>query len=254
MDKLRIIIIEDDIDTCRKFTEAANNYDAIELIQITSSSTQAINYINKYNPDAIILDLELHNGEGSGLALLNAIHSGQVKRNPFILVTTNNPSESTLRTTQQLGVDFTLKKYQQGYSEALALEHILLFKDQISNKKIYNNDDDNSTTQTYKQKIFEELNTFGISLRLLGHKYLTDAILYVIEDEDANYINMLSIKYKKSEDSIKKAIQHAINRAWSHTDIEILENCYTSIIDVYQGGPTIKSFVNYYAEKVQFKK
>lgn len=254
MKKITILIVEDDDNVCSNFKSIIDNYSELKLLHFTNSSSEAMTFVNMHNPDVIILDLELQDGEGSGLVLLNELQKKQLDAPPFIIVTTNNPSQSISEAVHQLGVDFTLKKYQPNYSETLVLDHLIILKDQILSKKRKLNkklDTDNYVEINYKPQIFNELNTFGISLKGIAYKYITDAILFTIENPNADYLNMLSVKYKKSEDSIKKAMQYAITHGWDRADPDIISKCYTSTIDVYQGGPTIKAFVKYYAEKVK---
>lgn len=254
MKEITILVVEDDAQVCSNFKSIIDNYSELKILHFTNSSSEAMSFINLHNPDVVILDLELQDGEGSGIFLLKELQQKQLDAPPFIIVTTNNPSQSISDAIHQLGVDFTLKKYQPNYSEYFVLDHLLILQDQILSKKRKLNkmlDNENYVEKSYKSQIFDELNTFGISLKSIAYEYLTDAILFTIEDPNANYLNMLSIKHNKSEDSIKKAIQYAINHAWDRTDTDILTKCYTSTIDVYQGSPTIKAFVKYYAEKVK---
>lgn len=259
MDKIRVILIEDDIDVCRKFQDFVKKYSDIEIIKITNSSTEAINYINKLNPDAIILDLELSDGEGSGLDVLKAVSSGKIHRKPFILVTTSNPSQIVLENVRINGADYTCKKYQAGYSEEVALSYLSMFKAQLLAKRTYSeelllefeNALDTSTPHIYKNKIFEEINSFGISPGVKAYAYLIDAIDFVVSDMNIDYIKLLSQKYNASEDSIKKSMERAIKETWSKDISSSARKIYTQKIQPGADGPTINEFVHYYATKVQ---
>ena len=57
--------------------------------------------------------------------------------------------------------------------------------------------------------------------------------------------------YKKSDASVERAMQNAINRAWRHSDIEELLAHYTARIRSEKGVPTTLEFVFYYANKIK---
>lgn len=68
--ELDIILVEDDSDTCKRFTEYADLTDAISIAAVTNNSHQALELVKELHPDAVILDLELNEGKGNGLLFL----------------------------------------------------------------------------------------------------------------------------------------------------------------------------------------
>lgn len=64
---MSIILIEDDNFEVNSFKEYLRNEDDVKLVKTTSSSYEGIEYTKTYMPEGIILDLELHKGEGSGM-------------------------------------------------------------------------------------------------------------------------------------------------------------------------------------------
>ena len=101
------------------------------------------------------------------------------------------------------------------------------------------------------QKIQHELNLIGISPKVVGYRYLTDAILATINEPNTHIFKMLGEKYKKTDASIERAMQNAINRAWRTSDIDDLLTYYTARIHSQKGVPTIMEFIFYYANKIQ---
>lgn len=101
------------------------------------------------------------------------------------------------------------------------------------------------------QKIQHELNLIGISPKVVGYRYLTDAILATINEPKTRIFRVLGEKYKKTDSSIERAMQNAINRAWRTSDIDDLLTYYTARIHSQKGVPTIMEFIFYYANKIQ---
>ena len=63
-----ILLVEDDTRTCRELEDCLDGESELELLGITSSSIEAFQMVCDMLPDVIILDLELHEGGGSGLS------------------------------------------------------------------------------------------------------------------------------------------------------------------------------------------
>lgn len=254
---LSVLIVEDDQCACTRLIEYADTKDNVTIIGATNNTTKALEYIRNYLPDAIILDLELHFGSGSGLQLLQDMHQLQLDLLPFILITTNNSSAVTYEYARQLGADYILYKHQEDYSEALVINFLLTMKNVIQNRmpQIRNV---MSFTQPPAEKekqlvkrISTELNFVGISPKAVGYQYLIDAILIAIEKKTQNISTIIGERYGKTEGSVERAMQNAISRAWRSTDIDDLIIHYTARINSDKGVPTVTEFIYYYASKIK---
>ena len=100
--------------------------------------------------------------------------------------------------------------------------------------------------------INHELDLIGVTSNLKGRKYIHDAILYLIENEDSdmNVIKYLTTVYKKSETTITNGIKNAIYHAWRASPIEDLTRYYTARVNYETGIPTAMEFLYYYRDKV----
>ena len=125
--KLEIIIVEDDHNICREMSDLILNSDDLILIGVTNDSTEATNIIRDKLPEAIILDLELHNGSGSGLEVLQDLSVSPLPKTPYILVTTNNSSSRTYDLVRKFGADYIRSKHQKNYSSKTVLDFLRLF-------------------------------------------------------------------------------------------------------------------------------
>lgn len=67
---MKVLLVEDDEIECAIYKEIIKNKEDIKLVDSTNSSKEAIKYVKNYKPDAVILDLELTNGEGSGFEFI----------------------------------------------------------------------------------------------------------------------------------------------------------------------------------------
>lgn len=114
---LSVLLVEDDIQACNEIESYIYSLDDIELTGVTNSSARAFQIVQDTLPDAIILDLELHHGRGSGLSLLQSLQAEMVDKRPYIVVTTNNSSAITFEAARQLGADYIFAKHQEDYQK-----------------------------------------------------------------------------------------------------------------------------------------
>lgn len=257
MDKLKILIVEDDSDSCDNFAKAALEYDDISIAGTTNNSTQALALIKEHLPNVLILDIELHIGGGSGIDVLSSIKNSSLPINPYIIVTTNNSSKTTHDIARYLGADLILFKHQKDYSEKYVLNLISLTRPVILNKSDSSvlipteNISPESQSRKILNRISAELDNVGISPKFVGRQYLIDAIAITIENPIPNICNIIGQKHKKTASSVERAMQNAIDKAWKSYDTEDLLKYYTARINPEKGKPTISEFIFYYADKIK---
>ena len=131
---ISVLIIEDDVQACNELSQCIAQYEDMNVAAVTSSSREALELARFHLPNVIILDLELHHGEGNGLMFLDNLLAHPLTVDPFILVTTNNMSTVTLDQAKALGADFTLTKYEQGYSAQYVIDNIRMLRNAIKRK------------------------------------------------------------------------------------------------------------------------
>ncbi len=252
---LSILMIEDDINACKEMQTCMKKYDDLNLVAITNNSHEALELLCSHLPNVVLLDLELHYGGGNGLLFLNELKKHPLEHLPYIIVTTNNMSDVTLEQVRQLGADFILTKYEEGYSAQYVVDNILLMRSAILKKNSQIAPLPDMTPAEEEQllikRIQREMDLIGINPKAVGYKYLVDSIQLMIQGTEMNVARVLAPKYRKTEKSIERAMQNAIKQAWVTNDMDDLLNYYTAKIRLDRGSPTLMEFVCYYANKIK---
>lgn len=255
MDEIRIVLVEDDVPTCKRFWEDADKRDDIVIVATTGEAATAISQIHYYLPDVVILDLELNAGSGSGLEVLAGIKD--LKKQPYIIVTTNNSSQMTYEYARGLGADYIMYKHQQGYSEKSVMDMLSIIAGFIKKNNVHKELEEIETPEYISKRtmnyIHEELNLIGINPKVVGYEYLADAIMILISDTDVNVCSMIAKNVKKTEKCVRTAMQRAIERAWNVGDEDTLIKNYTARITSDNGCPTLMEFLYYYVGKVKIR-
>jgi DNA-binding NarL/FixJ family response regulator len=259
MDKpLTVLLVEDDPIECERIAKTIDAFEDIILIASTNNAKTALEHTTDYLPDAIILDLELHRGGGDGVSFINALKKAGLPYFPYILVTTNNINPVTHEQVRRLGAGFIMVKSQADYSAESVVDFLRTSKGVIQDLRYKTTAAEASVSPADKKKrlavqVNTEIDMIGISPKVLGRKYLTDSILMLIEDESQNHIAAVARKYGKSDVSVERAMQNAINDAWRNADIDALQRHYTARITSDKGVPTLTEFVCYYVNKMQMQ-
>ena len=254
MQKMKILLVEDDRDHCneyRRFVEQEN----IHSIVIADGCHAAIELIKNRDFDVILLDLELNNSDGDGIALLKNLKMLELKKSPYIIVITVNISEQTHVFARKNGADFIFIKLKIDYSPQLVVNFAYNYFLNCDNEITRTNPV--LSEEFIKQNIAKEMEHIGITYELDGRDYLVDSIYMAIKQgtRDLNLTKdiypVLAKKYRKSDQSIEKAIRNAINKAWRETDIMELAKHYTVELSYASAVPKNKELICYYAEKIK---
>ena len=257
-DKLmKILIVEDDVNDCNEFKRCVENRNDIEIIGITDSEIEAVQYVKNKHPEGIILDLELNNstsGSIDSLEFLSNIKKLNLKYEPIVIVTTHVNSKRTYEILHRYGVELILYKDNPKYSSNHVLNCLInLRKTGIKNNSTSITEVMQKDEDKLASLINSELDLIGVNTKLKGKEYIFDGILYLIQHEKAqvNVIQYLAKKHKKSTTTISNGIQNAIIHAWRVTPIEDLEKYYTARVNYETGVPTTMEFIYYYVEKIK---
>lgn len=99
-------------------------------------------------------------------------------------------------------------------------------------------------------KIHETLLSIGIPPNLLGYSYILYAIeLIIFNPEYMHAITKelyvdIAIKYRSTPTRVERAIRHAISVAWSHGNLDYINNIFKYCIRPDKGVPTNSLFLS----------
>jgi flavin-binding protein dodecin len=160
---------------------------------------------------------------------------------------------------RQEGADFIMVKSQEDYSTENVIEFLRSLKKTIheSRKKVkQRNDFDEDSPHDIKKRleirVTAEIDQIGISPKAMGRSYLIDAIMHRAEGHHGQ-VAAIAKMYGKTEASVERAMQNAINRAWSTMQPDDLLLHYTARIHSEKGVPTVTEFVCHYANKMKIE-
>lgn len=255
-EKLTLMLVEDDPRACKDIiTEVSDCGDDFALVGVTNNSNRALQYVRDLHPDAVILDLELQGGSSDGLDFLKKLKTADVSPLPYMLVITGSEDPLTHKVARECGADFIMAKSMSDFSAQSVVDFLKIAKTVISSRKAHQASTESAPSAELEEKrlqrrIAHEMDKVGISAKCIGYRYLVDAISIIMKQPVQHVCRMIGKKYSKTENSVERAMQNAINRAWAGTDPNDLIANYTAKIKSSKGIPTITEFIFFYAQKL----
>lgn len=253
INKLNVLIVEDDEDDCNALVAEVNaNADKLCVAGVSKSSNDALAFIRNHSPHAVILDLELQEGSGDGMDLLDKLRSTIICPKPYIVVNTNSASKVTRNSAKRMGADYAFAKWQKGYSPRMVIEQLLRVMPEILGGE--EEPPAPLTEQQLENKmrdfVQEEFNKLGVSVKNEGYDYLVDAVILAAKGENHNWGKIIGDKISKKENSVMHAMQYAITKTWTYGDINNLQKYYTAPLRNDKDAPTVIEFVYNYKQKL----
>lgn len=252
-DKLDILIVEDDEKDSAALTAAIEEHaDKLCVAGVSKSSANALAFIRNHAPHAVILDLELQDGSGDGMELLDKLRSTVLPRKPYVVVNTYNASKITIDTVKRMGADYAFAKWQKGYSPQMVINHLLMVMPAVTGCGAEPVEPLTEEMTENRMRLFvqEEFNNLGLSVKNAGYEYLVEAVLLAAKGENQGWGKLIGEKVGKSESSVTHAMQYAINNTWSNANINNLQKYYTAPLRKEKYSPTTNEFVFYYKQKL----
>jgi len=255
---MSVLLIEDDAEDCLKFEACANRREDIKFVGITDSSKKGLEMVKAHLPEAVILDLQLTKGEGSGVQFLQKLNEADLPFRPIIAITSSNQSKIVDSCLEELGKDWYFCKREKDYSEDSVFHMLLSLRSHAHRGQRAGGANDRTSIESPEEKqnriyarIDAELDYVGIRRKYKGQTYLRDAIYFQITSKDpASAIEQVNTKYKITYNSVFSSMQTAINDAWKNSPPDELAKYYTARINPKTGVPVPSEIIYYYAEKI----
>ena len=253
MSKIKIFLLEDDKNHCQKYIDFVKSNSHLYQLRFSHGCQSGLKELERYQPDLILVDIELNKGDGTGLDFLVKLQDLELEKPPRIIVITNIEAPPIHDRAHRLGVDFIFEKNKPDYSPEIvinfAMDHL------FCQKATYKPNVDSE--ESIRAAISQRLENMGVIARYNGKAYLIEGIAIAAKkhgvfDLKNDIYAPLSRKYSKSADAISKAIQTAIENAFLNTPDETMARYYFGEINSKNACPTPKEFITSVAEQFRF--
>lgn len=247
MNKLRLLMIDDNVQLVDAVKEYFKDNEKIELVYQASDGIEGLKLIEtKDDYDVIILDLIMPNKDG--LYVLEEMRKKNIDKN--IIVSTSYNAMDVIREVSDYGVKYYLLKPFE-FSD---LEKRIL---QLYNQKPSKNID--LGKNNLKISITKTLHDLGIPSHIKGYQYIREGVEILFDRPDViggitkELYPELADRFSTTVSRVERAIRHAIEVSWNRGDWDLMEELFGHSVDIDKAKPTNSEFIVTIADKLRLE-
>lgn len=250
MNKIRVLMIDDNIELVNMMKEYFNNHASIELVLEAHDGEKGINLIKNHQSEYDVVILDLIMPKRDGLCVLETMKKEQIDKKVIILTSYN--AQDMIRKVSEFGIDyFILKPFELSDLERRIEECVKEKSYDNASIDIYHNNLQISIT-----KILHEL---GIPSHIKGYQYIREGISLLYEKPDLiggitkELYPDIAQKFDTTVSRVERAIRHAIEVSWNRGDWDLMEEIFGHSVDIDKAKPTNSEFIVTVADKLRLE-
>ncbi len=266
MQKIKIVIADNNRELCETLSDLIELQEDMELAGVAYDGIEALQVIDKYKPEVLILDITMPYLDGIGVLERLA----EFPERPMVIVLTAFEQESMIQRLISLGATYYMVK---PFDAPTLFERIRQFvSGQTTTRKINKVGEEsftytNSTTNgARKEKTVNQLelevsrlfHEMGIPAHFRGYSYLREAIIIATKEAEVlgnitkNLYPRIAEKYRSTASGVESAIRHTIEVGWERGNSDFMDEFFG--FDSQKGRfPTTASFIAKIADKLRLE-
>lgn len=248
MDKIKVLMIDDNISLTEMVKEYFKNHKKIEVSLCSYDGEAGLDMIlNRENEyDLILLDLIMPKKDG--IYVLDELKKNNINKNIIVATSYNTPE--MIRKVSEYGVKYyILKPFELTDLENRILE-VFMINTPNSINLYYNN------LQISITKMLHEL---GMPAHIKGYQYVREAIIMIYNNPEfiggitKELYPDLADKYNTTVSRVERAIRHAIEVSWNRGNWDLMEEIFGHSVDIDKAKPTNSEFIITIADKLRLE-
>ncbi len=231
----------------------------IELIGFSYDGKDGLEKISALEPDAVILDIVMPVLDGIGV--LKAMNSYTGVKRPEILVFSALAQEHVSGMVSSYGADYFMVKpasYEMLFDRVKMLCRPAPSK-VTSGMELNDMGKDGLSPKELEIRVTNVIHNVGVPANIKGYKYLRDAILMTIKDNEMiNAVTKqlypeVAKRHKTTSSRVERAIRHAIEVACTRGNEECFYKLFGYTVSTLKGKPTNSEFIALIADKLRLE-
>ena len=248
MSKIRILMIDDNVNLIEMVREYFKDHNKIELAIESHDGEDGLNKIlnSAGNYDVILLDLIMPVKDG--LYVLEELKKRGIEKNIIVETSYNEPK--IIRKVSEYGVNYyVLKPFNWSDLE----DKILSVFDTQESKTI------NLYHSNLQISITKMLHELGMPSHIKGYQYIREGITMIYNDPNIiggitkELYPELASKFDTTVSRVERAIRHAIEVSWNRGNWDYMEELFGHSVDIDKAKPTNSEFIVTVADKLRLE-
>jgi len=260
MEKIKVLIADDNTDFCDVVGGFLGKHDDIDIINISHDGIEACDKIIDMQPDVVILDGIMPKLDGLGvLEKINQKRAWESGRKPVCIMLSGVSHEHITTRAIELGADYYMVK-------PFDIESLLARIRQLCKKTLPGKNytikpvrSEQEVQHDIETRVTSILHDIGVPAHIRGYHYVRDAIIIAVNNLDVlNYITKelyptIAKKSHTTASRVERAIRHAIEVAWGRGRIEIIDSIFGYTVNTQKGKPTNSEFIALIADRTRLE-
>lgn len=247
-DTIRVLVADDNDLVREMIIDSLSDDPSIEVVGSAADGEAAIDQIIQKKPDVALLDLVMPKVDGLGvIEQIEEMTDYTGKKPCFIVISAVGKEDIVSRILQAGAVYFIMKPFDGDVLK----KRIRIIVDDIRSGREGGKQSFGSPAleDTLENKATALIRSLGVPVKMIGYKYLRDAIVIALEDEDSlmsvtkNVYPHIADSYDTSPSNVERNIRYVIESTWNKSD----DIRYTDKIkEVFKGvvkKPTNSEFI-----------
>ena len=250
MEKIRVLMIDDNIELVSMIKEYFNNHASIEVVLEANDGEQGISIAKKNQQDYDVILLDLIMPKKDGLSVLEDLRRENIDKKVIVLTSYN--AQDMIRKVSELGVNyFILKPF-----ELSDLERRI---EDCGDDRNYNNASIDIYHNNLQISITKILHELGIPSHIKGYQYIREGIMILYERPEViggitkELYPDIAGKFDTTVSRVERAIRHAIEVSWNRGDWDLMEEIFGHSVDIDKAKPTNSEFIVTVADKLRLE-
>ncbi len=247
MEKINILMIDDNINLIGMVKEYFKNNETVNINYEAHDGEEGINILtkNEKSIDLIILDLIMPNKDG--IYVLREMKKRGL--NKKVIVATSYNAAEVIREVSEFGVSYyILKPFDLTDLEKRIYD---ITKKEKTNKNI------DFYTSNLQVSITKMLHELGIPSHIKGYQYIREAVNIIFDNPSViggitkELYPELAKKFNTTTSRVERAIRHAIEVSWNRGNLDFMEEIFGYSVDIDKAKPTNSEFMVTIADKLR---
>ncbi|MDD2480839.1 MAG: sporulation transcription factor Spo0A [Lutispora sp.] len=262
LNKIKIIIADDNKDFCSILSEYLDMQDDFEIVGTAKDGLETIELIASKLPDIVILDIIMPHLDGLGV--LEKLNNMRLEKIPKIIILSAVGQDKITQKALALGAEYyVVKPFDMDvFAKRIRETSGVIFSN--SEKRVLMqspviNVSAGVTNQDLEGAITGIIHEIGVPAHIKGYVYLREAITMVVNNMELlsavtkELYPSIARKFNTTSSRVERAIRHAIEVAWGRGRIEVINNLFGYTINNDKGKPTNSEFIAMVADKLRLE-
>lgn len=229
-DSFKLLIVDDNSEFVSMLSQYASSKKIISSVEIASDGLEALEKIETFKPDVVILDLIMPQLDGIGV--LERLSSVKDTDKPIFVILSAIGQDSHVKRAMSLGASYYIVK---PFDVDLLITRLYeLYCDRKSSKPGVKSSQMTAkiSGELLDSNITRVLHMLGIPPNLSGYRFLKEAIKISVNDDNI-FKSVTKLLYpaiaencSSSPQKVERSIRNAIDRAWTYDTNSVREQLF----------------------------